>query len=409
MKRKVLVLGGGLLQLPLVKMAIQRGFEVYLSDYYKNPPAKKYCDGFRQISSFSIDDNYEYALAEKISHIMTIGTDQPVYTAACVSAKLNLPHPISPGQGKMVTNKHCMKTKMAEEGIPTPEFRVYSRYEEVYLDNLNYPLVMKPVDSQGQRGIFILNGAEEPGEIENLFTATVQYSRTNSVIFEEFYPGTEITANCWVKGGKVFILMIADRLHFDDKVALGICKQHRFPSKAAGAYQEDIDIVVQKLAESFKIKDGPLYIQMIIGSQGVKVIEFGYRIGGGFEAETIPLVTGIDILDLYFTLVIEGVNKFQPGQVKEKAKLGSTFFLFAHPGVAAKFKMPVDFKKHCGKLFIEDNAKIGEIKDATARLGCFAICTDDLDEYNHMLNRFNAEMAIYSPENRDLLLHNIWE
>lgn len=408
MKKKVLVLGGGLLQIPLMEKARQKGFAVFLSDYYENPPGKKYCDHSRQISTVNIEDNYKFVSEEKIDYIMTIGTDQPVYTAAFVSEKLKLPFPISEQQGKAVTNKYYMKTKMTEHKIPTPDFRVQSTFDMGNLRGLNYPLVIKPVDSQGQRGIFVIKDAEQLSRAGDLFEVSKKYSPSGTVIFEEFYRGDEITVNCWVKNGQTYILMITDRLHFDDEMVLGICKQQRYPSKYAMGRLEEINITVQKLAGAFGITDGPLYIQMIVGDRGVQIVEFGYRIGGGFESEIIPRVTGIDILDLYFTLITEGKNTFEPEYIGQRVKVGSIFFLLAKPGVAEKIVMPDEFALY-GKLFIKEGAQIEKIIDATSRVGCFAFYTDSEAEYEAVLKKLNAQMVVYDEQKTDLLIHDIWE
>ncbi|ADG81380.1 ATP-grasp domain-containing protein [Thermincola potens] len=409
MGKKVLVLGGGLLQIPLILKAREQGYQVYLSDYYPDPPGKKYSHTARQISTFSVEDNYRYALEENIDYIMTIGTDQPVYTAAAVSERLGLPFPITEEQGKSVTNKLYMKAKMAEHGIPTPSFKVFARFSEFSPDGLRYPLVMKPVDSQGQRGIFVLEGREDRAGLKEKFALARQFSLTKTVIVEEFYPGDEITVNCWVKDGQAFNLLITDRLHFDDSIALGVCKQQRYPSRRARGRQKEIDGIVQNLVNAFGIKDGPLYIQMVVGIEGSKIIEFGYRIGGGFESETIPQVTGVDILDLYFTLVTEGKNLFEPGQVREKARLGSIFFMFAQPGVVEKISVPQDFAGYHGRIFVKEGKQIAKIENATSRVGCFDFYTDNPEEYYRFIKRFDAELAFYDKNNRDLLIHNIWE
>jgi phosphoribosylamine-glycine ligase len=406
--KRVLVLGGGLLQIPLMIKARAEGFKVCLADYLKDPPGKKYCDDFRQISTFSVDDNCRYALEKGINFVMTVGTDQPVLTAAAVSEKLNLPHPITAGQGKMVTHKLFMKEQMRIKGVPSPKYLIYTDFTEFDLTSLNYPLVMKPADSQGQRGIFVLHGREKPGEVKRLFEASKGHSRTGTVVIEEYYPGEEITVNTWVKAGRAFNLLITDRLHFDDTVALGICKQQRYPSRSARGREEEIDRVVQKLVDAFGIQDGPLYIQAIAGSRGIQIVEFGYRIGGGFESETIPRITGVDILDLYFKLVTGGENLFRPEIIEEKAGIGSIFFMLARPGRIAAIKVPDEFKEW-GKLFVRPGAELGEIENATSRVGCFSIYCNDAEEYRHRLTGFDSGVALFDRDGNDLLIHNIWE
>lgn len=408
MKKKILVLGGGLLQVPLIKKAREKGCEVFLSDYYEDPPGKKYAHCTKRISSVSVDENYLFALENQVGYLMTIGTDQPVYTAAKVSAGLNLPHPITEEQGLLVTNKQYMKKRMTENMIPTPAFKVVSGVPDLRLQGLKYPLVMKPVDSQGQRGVFILNGRESAQEILDLFETSRSHSLTGTVILEEFCPGDEITVNCWIREGQAFILMVTDRLHFDDTVALGICKEQRFPSMAAAGREEEIHRVVQMIADSFGIRHGPLYVQMVVNERETSVIEFGYRIGGGFESETIPRVTGIDILELYFNLVAEGRNDFDPGEVRRKARVGSICFMLSRPGKAAKIVVPEGFAS-LGKLFIREGQELGSVENATSRVGCFAFYTDDPAEYHGFISRYDAELAILNEEGEDILIHNLWQ
>ena len=408
MKKKILVLGGGLLQIPLIKMALQKGFKVHLSDYYENPPGRFLADGYRRISTFSVEDNLAYAREKDIDYILTIGTDQPVYTAACVSEKLGLSCPISAEQGLALTHKYYMKTIMSRAGVPSPRFRTARQAEDIRVSGLRYPIVLKPADSQGQRGIFVIDGSESRDAVEMYFKTALKFSRTGMVIMEEFYEGSEITVNCWVKEEQPYILMITDRLHFDDSKALGICKQQRFPSQTAAGREEEIVDIITKLVRAFKIKDGPLYVQAVVGSENVKIIEFGYRIGGGFESEIIPLVTGIDVVDLYFTLVTEGENKFNSAEVLEKVRLGSVFFMLAKPGIIKETIVPGDFETY-GRLFVGTGTEISEIENATSRVGCFRFYTDSAEDYFTFLDKVDSETAILDGNNNDILIHGIWE
>lgn len=408
MEKKVLVLGGGLLQIPLLRKAKEKGHKVYLGDYYANPPGKKYCDEAKQISTFSIEENYRYAKEEKINYVLTIGSDQPVYTAAKVSEMLNLPHPISAQQGKAFTNKSLMKKIMVQNNLPTPKFKIISSVQDLDFAGLNWPVVIKPVDSQGQRGIHVLKNDQNFDEFKTLFMDAQAYSLSKTVILEEFYEGAEITVNCWVKNGQANILLVTDRLHYDDEIVLGVCKQQRYPCQAQLGYEEEIATSVQALVDAFAIQDGPLYIQMIVGKAGPKFVEFGFRIGGGFESEIIPLVTGVDILELYFNLVTTGVNEFDPAEVKQNFKLGSIFFLFNKPGLVKKVKLPTGFEKH-GKLYITEGSELGDITNATSRIGYFLYYTNNSEDYFSFINRFDRELRVTAENNQELLIHGLWE
>lgn len=409
MDRKVLVLGGGPLQIPLLKKAKEKGYRVYLADYYENPPGKPYAHETRQISTFSIEENVRYVKEKGIDYVLTIGTDQPVLTAAAVSQQQGLPHPIDEELARLCTNKSYMKARMLERDIPTPLFRCSTELKDLKLDGMRYPVVMKPADSQGQRGIFVLQGFESRLELEKMFGEAKACSRSGQVIFEEFYPGDEITVNCWVKRGRAYILMTTDRLHYDDSVVLGVCKQQRFPSYFALGHEAEIAEAVQKLVTAFGISDGPLYIQMVVGKEGAKFIEFGYRIGGGYESEIIPKVVGVDILELYFSLVTEGVNKFNPEDIRLSFKMGSIFFIFTKPGLVKKIKLPADFAINKGRIYIEEGDRLGSVENATSRVGCFEFYTDDHEKYLEFIARYEEEITILGENGEDLVLRGLWK
>ncbi len=106
---KLLVLGGGNCQVNAILRAKQKGCNVIVSDYYDDAPGKEYCDFKELVSTFSIEENIEVAKKYEIDGVMTIGTDQPVYTAANIAEELGIPSNIDVFTAKAVTNKRVMK------------------------------------------------------------------------------------------------------------------------------------------------------------------------------------------------------------------------------------------------------------------------------------------------------------
>ena len=290
---RLMVLGGSNCQRNALIAARRLGHQTVLIDYYDHPAAAELADVHVKASTFDIPACLAAAKEHHANGIFTIGTDQPVYTAACVAEELGLPSPISTETALAVTNKKVMKQILSEHEIPTVRYRMIGLESGPgALDGLRPPFVLKPVDSQGQRGIFKLNSVEEV--IAHL-EQTLSFSRQKEALVEEFYPSTELTVSGWVQNGTLFLLAATDRQCFDDPVHIGVCVGHRFPTIHIARYQEIVRLS-RRIVDAFAIHDGPIYIQMLVGTDGIKVNELACRIGGAFEDVFLPYLSGFNLL-----------------------------------------------------------------------------------------------------------------
>lgn len=114
------------------------------------------------------------------------------------------------------------------------------------MKNIPFPVVIKPLDSQGQRGVFKLNS---PAEVINSLPETLSFSRADKVLLESYYPSDEITVSAWVDQGVPEILTITDRESFSFERNIGICYAHEYPSRHHKRSPE-IQTLVEKITRS---------------------------------------------------------------------------------------------------------------------------------------------------------------
>ncbi len=307
-QKTILILGGGNCQLSAVKRAKALGHRVILADYTAAPPAAAFADIHLPISSFDTEACLAAAKAHSIDGVMTLGTDQPVYTAAAVANALGLPSCISPDTALAVTDKRVMKERLTKAGIPTVNYSFIDAHTAPEaLAHLRTPLVIKPLDTQGQRGIFKLASAQA---ILNKLPETLSFSRQRTALCEEFYESDEITVSAWVQNGETHLLSVTDRLLYPHAVHIGVCTGHRFPSVHMAEY-ESIAQICRNLTKTFAIENGPLYVQLLRGACGIKVNELACRIGGAFEDYFIPYLCGFSILDAVITSALGGTPSLE--------------------------------------------------------------------------------------------------
>jgi biotin carboxylase len=331
-RRKLLVLGAGRHQSPLIRRAEERGLAVVAADYLRDAPGKEFATHPELVDSLDVAATIKLARQHQVSGVITTGTDMAVVTMAEVAAALGLPCYLSPESARAATDKVIMADAFARQGVPRPPmWEVADGVDREDLDITQFPVVVKPADSQGQRGTRRVDRADDlPGAIAEAHS----WSRSHRAVVEQFVPGYEITVSAWVGDGLPHILAVADRVTYNPPPSLGIAFQHVVPSRHAAGFEAEIGRMIEGITAAYGMKEGPLYVQILIGEGGVSAVEAGGRVGGGHEASLIPLITGVELTDRMIDLALEGAAdpvefEYTADRVDRHALVN---FLLAGPG-----------------------------------------------------------------------------
>ena len=407
---RLMMLGASGAQLTGIRMAQAMGHEVVTCDYLPDAPGHREANHRAYASTFDVDGVMEEARRFNIDGIMTMGTDQPVYTAASVAKALGLPSLLDVDTALAVTHKAVMKHRLTQAEIPVVDFRVYEKgSSDSSLNDLTYPVVVKPVDSQGQRGVRYLQNA---GEVKARFEEVLAYSRDKAIMVETYYPHDEVTVSGWAENGQARVVAITDRVSFTEKDRLGICLSHEYPSKHLAAHGPELLELTQRIVTGMGILNGPLYFQFFIGDSGIKVNEIACRIGGAYEAEYLPVMTGVDICRMQILAALgqpvdctalRMVNPLFPEDVL------SVQLFFAEPCKVDKIPelsqlLAMEGVVSAG-LNIRRRQQLKAITDATARAGYAIVRAKDAAELEERLRKLYQTLEIRDGEGRNCVLH----
>lgn len=290
-----MVLAGGNDQAALIRMLRERipGVEIILIDYNKDVIAAKFADRHIVESTMDIPKVKEIAINEKVDYIMTACGDQPVLTMAVVSDELGLPCYLSKKQATEITNKKFMKKKMADFDIPTAKYKTFEEGEVIDDSGLRYPLIVKPVDNNGSKGV---RRVENRDELMLYSKEAYKFTITHTIVVEEFIEGDEISCDFFVKDGKANYVMICKSNKFFVDDGTQVIYQSIIPPIVSDVVKAKINDIAQKIANAYGLVNSPLHIQTLVKDDDVDVIEFSARLGGGAKYKTIQEVTGFNIL-----------------------------------------------------------------------------------------------------------------
>ena len=302
MGKKILILGAGEAQIDAIKYCKNKGLKVSGCSYTDNDPGIPLLDYFEQVDIKDINGVAELADRLKADLVYSVGSDLAVPTAMRVSELLELPHFISSETASTCHAKHLMRSALGTEFPGNAAFIVCETLEEA-LTFSDFPGMMKPVDSQGQRGCFRVDSRED---IEAHFAASLDYSIEGKVIIETFIDGPEVSVNAYFQEGLLRFALISDRFVFNEYPG-GIIREHRVPSEFTDlSAKEEILELVKNSAAKLRINNGPCYYQIKLNAQNHPIIlEIAPRLDGCHMWDLIKHYCGADLLDACFTHLTE--------------------------------------------------------------------------------------------------------
>ncbi|MBN2900142.1 MAG: ATP-grasp domain-containing protein [Clostridia bacterium] len=412
--KNLMILGAGNCQLNAIKRIRELGFRAVVSDNRLDSPGKRMADVSVLADTFSYEQTYKSAVTEAVDGIMTSGTDQPVLTVNKVASTLGLPQLLDVETALWVTDKSHMKRLFTKHGIPTAPYALCKAdFKDEALDHIEPPYVIKPVDSQGQRGIYKVNSLEE---IRSRLKDVLSYSRSDEILVESYYENDEITVTGWVERGALHVLTVTDRVTFGSDSHIGVCLAHEYPSRQLNTHRDDIMALTEKLCEVFHIESGPIYFQYLVGAKGVLVNEIACRIGGAYEDIFVPLVTDVPLLDLTILSSVEpegdrlnGLKEvFDHYVYSEKGARVSVQLFFCKEGSVSALTERSALLELPYVVDMCYNIKVGEvipsIENASQRAGYAILQAQDEDALQACIEKFYETMQVLDDRGNNLVM-----
>ncbi len=296
MKRNLIIIGGGILQLPIIKTALDMGLHVIVFDMSAEAPGMKSAHEAVVMSTRDIEgcvrESKKLAASKSIHGVVTAGTDASRAVAAIAGA-LDLPG-IRYADAEAASNKVLMRKRLESFGLPIPGFfSVWSLKEaREAMYELAFPLVLKPADNMGARGVVKVRSREE---IFAAFRHAKKFSPTGEMILEEFMSGPELSVDALACNGRYHITGIADRIISGEPyfVELG----HTMPSAQPEEILRRASDVMIRAMQALGIHTGAGKGDLKVTPDGVKIGEIAARLSGGYmSSHTFPLHSGVNLL-----------------------------------------------------------------------------------------------------------------
>ena len=315
------MLGGSPQQVPAIQAAKDMGYYTVLIDYLPDNPGQHVADKWYQESTTDVETVYRIAKEEEVSGILPYASDPAALPAAIVAERLGLP--TNPSKSVEILGvKHKFRKFLQENGFPCPKNHTFSPKDDFEtvkknIESLAFPIVIKPTDSSGSKGVSFL---KDLGELKKAICHADSYSRNKVLIAEEFIERSfpyVIGGDIFVKDGRIILYGDMACLRGENgKSLIPIGKKK--PSGLNEVQTKAVHEELQRMVDSLGIRNGEMNIELIVDRDDrPHFLELGPRAGGNMIPIQLSDTFGVDMIKANVAAAMGENIEFKPIEPKE--------------------------------------------------------------------------------------------
>lgn len=402
MSDPVVIIGANEFQLPLVLKAKQMGYSTHVFAWADGAVAAPFADRFYPISITETDKILDICRQISPKAVASIGSDLAAITVNKLANALGLPS--NPEETAYIaTNKYAMRRAFLNAGVPAPAFAGVVSFEEAKeaVSGFRFPIIVKPTDRSGSRGITKL---ESLSGLESAVELAVSQSFEKRAIVEEFAEGHEFSCECISQNGVHHMLAVTKK--FTTGAPHFIETGHIQPSGLDEDRLKAVKKAVFAALDALKITTGASHAEfkLLPDTGEVFIIEVGARMGGDcIGSDLVPVSTGYDFTGMVLKAALglpvvpekevsSGCPRACPGCL-ETEKYAAIRFIFNRSDLEL-LKM-IEADPELSKRLVrvseiamgEDNA----VSDSSSRFGFYILCCGSLEEAKRLANLYDNE------------------
>lgn len=391
-KKRLMIIGGSLLQLPAIKTAQNMGYYVVNVDEDKDCIGFKYSNEKVILSTLDYEGIKKYIGSNPIDGIITLATDRPVNIVAMLARDFNL-NSISVSGAKNSTNKANMRRTLSKFNIQMPRFEIVDNFDDFLTANNNIEgsTIVKASDNSGKRGIRKLNDNASVTEKREVFKYALENSLSGEVLVEEMIAGKEYSVESITWDNETTIVTITNKYNSGEPnfVEIG----HSQPADLSFSQYLKIEELVKKVIFLLGINNSACHTEIMINGNGIYIIEVGPRLGGDhISTSLVKLSTGVDMVEA----VIHMALGKKPIANRILSKGASIRFILPSKGVYHNYSLEKDITKmegfHEFAITKKPGDKMSALSNSGDRIG-YVIFSGN-DQQSAEKNTFLAESLI---------------
>ena len=346
--KKLLILGGNPETTPLVEIANGMGIRTVVTSARHTDPAKKAAWKSYDVDGMDVPGLIALAREENVDGVLVGVADilVPAYCKVCDA--LGLPCYATQQIVDVFAFKDVFKATCERYGVHgIPEFYLDAAMKREDLDQIVYPVMVKPVDNGGGVGMTVAYNEEE---LRHGVAVALENSKQKRFIVEKYMQCDDMGMYYTFKDGYCSASCIYDRYTTDEQPGLSrVCLGGTYPSKHLAEYFERMHPNALHLFKEIGIKNGVLMLSGFYENGEFYVYDTGFRLQGEAPHLIMKAVHGFDQREMLIRFALTGsegsVDLAKDDDTRLRGKWASTLWLLLKQGKIAKIEGLDDISK----------------------------------------------------------------
>ena len=291
-----------------IQEANELGVYTIAVNYSKAAYGKRFAAMPAEVDTYVPDEVLEFARENKVDGVFTGWNEVNIFTAEYVANKLGLPFYGTKAQADRLVTKKAFKDTCREFAVPVvPEYFCGSELTQEIIDTFEYPVIFKPTDSGGTRGMTILYEYDESA-VKEAYSKAMDASIEKKIIVEKYLRDTKlIVMDFAVQNGEPYLVCVADRItvrESEDRVPLGFC--FMYPSVYIDMVEGQVLESLKGLCKGIGLQNCIISFEGMISEGRLYVIETQFRYGGTHMDRFVRADSGVNLMQMSIEFALTG-------------------------------------------------------------------------------------------------------
>lgn len=386
--KKLMLLGGIRYLLPVIEAAHKQGYYVITADYLPDNIAHQYSDEYVNVSIVDKEAVLKVAREKEIDGIMSFGVDPGVVAASYVQNQMGLPS-FGPFESvEILQNKDKFRAFLTQHGFNVPWAFGFSTVEDAWesKDKFAYPLIVKPTDSAGSKGV---RRVDEEQELLSALQYAQEHSIKGNIIVEEFIEkeGCSSDSDCFSVDGELKIATFSAQRFDENAAGTFVPAAFSWPSTMSMQQESELRSELQRLLSLLHMQTSIYNVETRIGKNGKPyIMEVSPRGGGNRLAEMVRYSTGMDMI----TAAVRAAVGDPVGEMVQQPLNGQWAEVILHSqqdGIFQELSLSEEVKPFVYEedLWVKLGDKVCSFIGANDAIGTLVLKTKDKDQLIYLI------------------------
>lgn len=412
--KTLLLMGGGAYANDIERYKNEMGFKIVAVGRDINTPISRLADKFYNVNTQDVEKVIDVVEREKVDGIFVGSSEINISPAITVSEQTNARFYATRKQWDILANKARFKEACIEAGVPVvPQYKIPKQFTLADIRMLPFPVLVKPVDSSGARGMSVCYSAKEFME---KYEEALKWSYSKNVLVEEYImDAEEIFFQYNIQDGRVSLSSSFSKVFTEsENKELILPIFHMYPSNRLDEYYEKVHPYVIKLFHTLKIQNGYMTLQSFYKNGKFYIFEAGYRMGGAQNYIFTDRQNDVNALHYMINYALVGKMSDMDISLKDNPYFKypcCNYYVGLKPGIIKMIKGLDEIKKFRGVLNITKMAGVGDrIHDTNAleRI-CLRIHVlgKNINKLAELLVKISKTLRIISEEGDEMQIEHL--